>query len=76
MNPLNLPWLEFCFAATLVGVPFVSRLRDPERAYRWGVAFLVASFSCAFLARSEIGRPGFFRERFPIPGSGGHITCR
>jgi NADH-quinone oxidoreductase subunit M len=50
MNPLSLPWLDLSIASTLIGAPFVSRLRDPERAYRWGVAFLFASFFCAFLA--------------------------
>ncbi len=50
MNPLHLPWLEASIAATLVGSVFVSRTRDPERAYRWGVSFLVVTFGCAFLA--------------------------
>lgn len=50
MNPLHLPWLEVAIAATLVGSAFVSRLRDPGRAYRWGLAFLGVSFACCFLA--------------------------
>ena len=50
MNPLHLPWLEFAVAATLVGSPAVSRMRDPDRAYRWGMAFVAATFACAFLA--------------------------
>ncbi len=50
MNFLQLPWLEFSIAATLVGSPFVSRIRDPFRAYRWGMAFIGVSFACAFLA--------------------------
>ena len=50
MNLLYLPWLEFSIAATLLGAPFVSRLRDPGRAYRWAVAFIGVTFACAFLA--------------------------
>lgn len=50
MNPLQLPWLEASIAAALVGAPFVSRLRNPDRAYRWGVAFIGVSFVCAFFA--------------------------
>ncbi|HEY2436661.1 MAG TPA: proton-conducting transporter membrane subunit, partial [Solirubrobacteraceae bacterium] len=50
MNPLHLPWLEFSVAATLVGSPFVSRIRDPNRAYQWGLAFIGVSFACSFFA--------------------------
>ena len=39
MNLLHLPWLELAIAVALVGSPCVSRLRDPDRAYRWGLAF-------------------------------------
>ena len=39
MNLLHLPWLEFAIAAGLIGSPIVSRLRDPNRAYRWGLVF-------------------------------------
>src|SRR6185437_7798384 len=34
----------------LFGSPIVSRLRNPNRAYRWGLAFIGASFACALLA--------------------------
>lgn len=50
MNILYLPWLELSIASTLLGVPVVSRLRDPGRAYRWGLAFIGVTFACAFLA--------------------------
>jgi NADH-quinone oxidoreductase subunit M len=47
---LHLPWLEFAILFTLAGFPFVSRLRDPNRAFRWGLAFMASSFFCTFLA--------------------------
>jgi NADH-quinone oxidoreductase subunit M len=50
MNLLSLPWLELAIAAALVGSPVVSRLRDPNRAHRWGLAFTGASFACTLLA--------------------------
>src|SRR5437764_10047105 len=50
MNLLHLPWLELSIAATLIGSPIVSGLRNPYRAYRWGMAFIGTSFACAFLA--------------------------
>jgi NADH-quinone oxidoreductase subunit M len=50
MNPLHLPWLEYAIAVPLVGSAFVSRLREPIRAYRWGVTFLGISFAFTFLA--------------------------
>ncbi len=50
MNPLQLPWLELAIAAALVGSAFISRLRQPSRAYWWGVAFTGTSFVCSLLA--------------------------
>jgi NADH-quinone oxidoreductase subunit M len=50
MNPLHLPWLELSIVVALLGALFVSRLREPGRASRWGIAFTAASFACAFLA--------------------------
>jgi len=50
MNILTLPWLELAVAVSLVGSPTVSRMRDPNRAYRWGLIFTGLSFACAFLA--------------------------
>ncbi len=50
MNPLHLPWIDLAILAALVGSISVSRMRDPERASRWGVVFTGISFSCTFLA--------------------------
>ncbi|MBV8676433.1 MAG: hypothetical protein JO355_04590, partial [Planctomycetaceae bacterium] len=50
MNLLHLPWLELAIAVGLIGSPLVSRLRDPGRAFRWGLTFTGTSFGCAFLA--------------------------
>ncbi len=50
MNLLHLPWLELAIGLTLIGSPIVSRLRDPNRAYRWGLVFMGLSFTCSFLA--------------------------
>ena len=58
MNILSLPWIELAIALTLIGSPCVSLLRDPNRAYRWGLAFTGASFACAFLAWLELRPEG------------------
>lgn len=50
MNLLSVPWLEIAVAAALVGVPSVSRFRDPDRAFRWGLTFNGLTFACTFLA--------------------------
>ncbi|HEX3657456.1 MAG TPA: proton-conducting transporter membrane subunit [Pirellulales bacterium] len=50
MNAWQLPWLELAMIVSLVGSPLVSRLRDPERAYRWGLALTGLSFACSVLA--------------------------
>jgi NADH-quinone oxidoreductase subunit M len=50
MNPLQLPWLELAIVVTLVGSALISRIRQPARAYRWGVAFTGASLACSLLA--------------------------
>ena len=50
MNLLHLPWLEFAIGAGLIGSPIVSRLRDPHRAYRWGILFTGISFVSALVA--------------------------
>ena len=50
MNLLHLPWLELAIAITLLGSPSVSRVRNPDRAYRWSVAFIGAAFGCTVLA--------------------------
>jgi NADH-quinone oxidoreductase subunit M len=50
MNLLNLPWLELAIAIALIGSPSISRLRDPNRAFRWGLTFTGLSFACTLLA--------------------------
>ena len=50
MNPLSLPWLEMSIVVTLLGSLLVSRLREPIRAYHWGLAFTGAAFVCTLLA--------------------------
>jgi NADH-quinone oxidoreductase subunit M len=50
MSLLYLPWLEFAIAAGLIGSPLVSRFRDPNRAFRWGLLFTGMSFGSALLA--------------------------
>ena len=50
MNLLHLPLLELAIAITLLGSPCVSGVRNPERAYRWSVAIIGASFGCTVLA--------------------------
>ncbi len=50
MNPLQLPWLELAIAAALFGSAFISRIRQPSRAYTWGVCFTGTSFVCSLLA--------------------------
>jgi NADH-quinone oxidoreductase subunit M len=50
MNFLNLPWLEIAIGISLVGAASISRLRDPDRAYRWGLASTGIVFLCTFFA--------------------------
>jgi NADH-quinone oxidoreductase subunit M len=50
MNVLHLPWLELAIAMTLIGPPCLSRLRNPERVYRWSVVLIGATFACTVMA--------------------------
>ena len=50
MNLLIVPWLELAIAIPLLGSVLVSRLREPDRAFRWGLAFTGTSLLCATLA--------------------------
>lgn len=50
MNVLQLPWLESALAVALLGSLSVSRLREPHRAYRWGLTCTGLVFSCTVLA--------------------------
>ncbi len=68
MNLLNLPWLEIAIALTLVGFPGVSRVRNPERTYRFSMAFIGAAFACTVLAwlAFYVGVPGEEIARYSI----------
>ena len=50
MNILHLPWLELAIANTGLGSLCVSRIRDPDHAYRWGLALHRHILCCAVLA--------------------------
>jgi NADH-quinone oxidoreductase subunit M len=68
MNLLHLPWLELAIVISLVGSPSVSGLRDPNRAYRWGLAFTGLSFACALLAWLvfHLGIPAELTRRWSV----------
>ncbi len=46
----NLPWLEIAILVSLVGSVWVSRFREPTRAFAWGLAFSGAALVCTLLA--------------------------
>ena len=75
MNLLHLPLLELAIAITLLGSPCVSGVRNPERAYRWGVAIIGASFGCTVLAwlAFYVGVPPESLARFS-PKFQGHLV--
>ena len=50
MRFLELPWLEFSIATTLIGSLWVSQIREPYRAARMGLVFTGIAFVFAFLA--------------------------
>jgi NADH-quinone oxidoreductase subunit M len=50
MSLLQLPWLEYSLLIALVGSLWVSRQREPVRAYKWGLVSTGATFFCAALA--------------------------
>ena len=50
MNLIQLPWLELAIAVALFGALAVSRVRDPYRAYTWGLVLTGTSFACTLLA--------------------------
>jgi NADH-quinone oxidoreductase subunit M len=50
MKFLSMPWLELAIAVTLVGAIIVTLFRNPNRAFRWKLAFSSTSFVCAALA--------------------------
>ncbi len=50
MRFLEVPWLEFSIATTLIGALWVSQVREPYRAARMGLVFTGIAFVFAFLA--------------------------
>jgi NADH-quinone oxidoreductase subunit M len=50
MNPLNLAWVETAIGAAILGSIVLSLIREPRRAYRWGLGFTGFSFVCTLLA--------------------------
>lgn len=48
--PLPLPWLELSLVVALLGALCVGPLRNPARAWRWGLLFTGATFVCTLLA--------------------------
>jgi NADH-quinone oxidoreductase subunit M len=50
MTLLQLPWLELSITLPICGSLFVSRLRDPNRAYEWGLRCIGAVWICTVLA--------------------------
>jgi NADH-quinone oxidoreductase subunit M len=50
MNLMQLPWLELSIAVAVGGSVVVSRVRDPNRAYHWGLTFIGCSFVCTLWA--------------------------
>ena len=50
MNLFAPSWLELSVLVPLAGAVCVSRLRDPDAAYRWCLGFTGATLACAVLA--------------------------
>ena len=46
-------WLELAILAALLGALCVGPLRDPLRAWRWGLAFTAAALACAVLVSCQ-----------------------
>lgn len=53
MNLLHLPWLEIGIASALLGALCISRMRDPNYVYSWGLVCTGAAFACTFIAWLE-----------------------
>jgi NADH-quinone oxidoreductase subunit M len=50
MNPLALPWIEIAIVLAVIGAAVISRIKEPNRAYRLGVGFTGVVFAAALLA--------------------------
>jgi len=58
MNWWHYPWLELAIVLPLVGAAWVSRWRNPARAFGWGLAFTAAALGCALLAWLSFSQGG------------------
>jgi NADH-quinone oxidoreductase subunit M len=47
MSELHLPWLELSILAPLLGAFVVGRVRDPDAARKWSLAFTGVTLACA-----------------------------
>jgi NADH-quinone oxidoreductase subunit M len=61
MNVWDVPWVELAIAVPLAGAACVGLLREPARAFRWGLGFTAATLACAVLAWLV------FEPNFPPP---------
>jgi NADH-quinone oxidoreductase subunit M len=50
LAPVPLPWIELSVVVALPGALFISRLKNPLLAWRWGLVFTGISFGCTVLA--------------------------
>ena len=50
MTLSQIPWIELAIGTAIVGSASISRIREPDRAYRWGLALTGISFTCTLLA--------------------------
>jgi NADH-quinone oxidoreductase subunit M len=66
MNPLHLPWLELMIGLAIFGAIWVSRIRTPGIAFRWGLGFMSGIFGCAFLAWLSFAAGVTAAEREPF----------
>ena len=67
MNLFAPSWLELSIIVPLLGALFVSRLRDPDAAYRWCVGFTGAALACSVLAAFgyALGAPSTWEGLLP-----------
>ncbi len=62
MNLGSVPWLELAVVVPLVGSVWVSRFRQPVRAFAWGLGFSSITFVYALLAWLTFSFEGPVRE--------------
>jgi NADH-quinone oxidoreductase subunit M len=64
----DVPWLELAIAGPGIGAALVSRMRDPLRAFRCGLAFTAAALACAIVAgvRLYAGGPSAALSAQPV----------